>query len=347
MSRPEGGRLSEDENEMNEAGLNVPMEGGKCSCCEAGGTSKQICAVVHQLLPLYRQDETDAADSAGGTLPDKKGVIEALQLLEAVLFPGRMSAEAVGNGMLEPFLEERLGRIFRLLVPEIARALPLRWRGEYGRVTGRLRDVEDLRAAAEALTLELFRKLPRIRQLLIKDVEAAYNGDPAALSYAEVVLAYPGLQAITSHRIAHELYLLDVPVVPRLMSEYTHAATGTDIHPGATIGERFFIDHATGVVIGETTEIGNNVKIYQGVTLGAKSFPLDANGHPIKHIKRHPTIEDDVVIYANATILGGDTVIGRGAVVGGNVFLTQSVPPGAQVVNRGVGIEIQGGRGER
>lgn len=334
----------EEEADMGQVTFSVPGELKGCSRCGAGETSKQICEVVRQLLPLYRQDETDAPDSAGGTLPDKKGVIEALQLLEAVLFPGRMSAEAVGNGMLEPFLEERLSRIFRLLVPEIMRALPLRWKGEYARVSGRQRDVEDLRAAAEELTLELFRRLPRVRQLLIKDVEAAYNGDPAALSYAEVVLAYPGLQAIASHRIAHELYRLDVPVVPRLMSEYTHAATGTDIHPGATIGERFFIDHATGVVIGETTEIGNNVKIYQGVTLGAKSFPLDANGHPIKHIKRHPTIEDDVIIYANATILGGDTVIGRGAVIGGNVFLTQSVPPGAQVVNRGVGIEIQEGQ---
>jgi serine O-acetyltransferase len=316
-----------------------------CERCAVGETSKRICEVVGQLLPLYRQDDTDAPDSSGGTLPNKKEVIEALQLLEAVLFPGRMSAEAVENGMLEPFIEERLSRGFRLLVPEIARALPLRWTGEYAQVTGRQRDLDDVRAAAEYLTLEFFRRLPRVRQLLIQDVAAAYNGDPAALSYAEVIVAYPGLQAITSHRIAHELYRLDVPVVPRLMSEYTHSVTGIDIHPGATIGERFFIDHGTGVVLGETTEIGNNVKIYQGVTLGAKSFPLDANGHPIKHIKRHPTIEDDVVIYANATILGGDTVIGRGAVIGGNVFLTQSVPPGAQVVNRGVGIEIHESQG--
>jgi len=148
-----------------------------------------------------------------------------------------------------------------------------------------------------------------------------------------VQLAYPGVLAITSHRLAHELYLLDVPIVPRIMSEWTHSVTGVDIHPGARIGHGFFIDHATGVVIGETTRIGNHVKIYQGVTLGARSFPLDENGHPIKHIQRHPTVENDVVIYANATILGGDTVIGQGSTIGGNVFLMESVPPNSFVMS--------------
>ncbi|HEY5621633.1 MAG TPA: serine O-acetyltransferase EpsC, partial [Pontiella sp.] len=180
-----------------------------------------------------------------------------------------------------------------------------------------------------------------VRRMLIEDVKAAYNGDPAALSYAEVKLAYPGLIAITSHRIAHELYKLDVPLIPRIMSEYTHSLTGIDIHPGATIGEGFFIDHGTGVVIGETCHIGNNVKLYQGVTLGAKSFPLDEHGRPIKHIQRHPTVEDDVVVYANSTILGGDTVIGKGTTVAGNVFLMQSTPPGSLVTRADGGVTIR------
>ena len=186
---------------------------------------------------------------------------------------------------------------------------------------------------AENILTAFFNALPKIRVAIIDDIQAAYNGDPAALSYAEVQLAYPGVLAIASHRLAHELYKLDVPIIPRIMSEWTHTQTGVDIHPGAKIGSGFFIDHATGVVIGETTTIGCNVKLYQGVTLGAKSFPLDETGNPIKHIQRHPTVEDDVVIYANATILGGDTVIGKGAVIGGNVFLTRSVAPGSKVIS--------------
>ena len=155
------------------------------------------------------------------------------------------------------------------------------------------------------------------------------------MSFAEVMLAYPGLLAIASHRLDHEFYKLDVPIVPRIMSEWTHTEAGVDIHPGAEIGEGFFIDHATGVVIGETTKIGRQVKLYQGVTLGAKSFPLDESGRPIKHIQRHPTVEDNVVIYANATILGGDTVIGAGSTIGGNVFLMESVPAGSFVTFKG------------
>jgi serine O-acetyltransferase len=188
---------------------------------------------------------------------------------------------------------------------------------------------------------QLISTIPDIRTMLVEDVKAAYNGDPAALSYAEVKLAYPGLVAITSHRIAHELYKLDVPLIPRIMSEYTHSLTGIDIHPGATIGQGFFIDHGTGVVIGETSHIGNNVKIYQGVTLGAKSFPLDEHGRPIKHIQRHPTVEDGVVVYANSTILGGDTVIGKGTVVAGNVFLMQSTPPGSLVTRTDSGVTVK------
>ena len=168
--------------------------------------------------------------------------------------------------------------------------------------------------------------------MLLKDVEALYEGDPAAVSREEVMICYPGFYAISIYRLAHELQLLEAPLIPRIMTEFAHEKTGIDIHPGATIGEYFFIDHGTGIVIGETTTIGNHVKLYQGVTLGARSFELDENGNPVKKIKRHPDIGNHVVIYANATILGGDTVIGDDCVIGGNTWLTHSVPAGSTVL---------------
>ncbi len=178
-------------------------------------------------------------------------------------------------------------------------------------------------------------RLPEVRRLVETDVVAAYEGDPAATSRMEVVMAYPGLYATTVHRLAHELYRLKVPIIPRIMSELAHSKTGIDIHPGATIGERFFIDHGTGVVIGETTVIGRNVKLYQGVTLGALSFDKDpVTGALVKGVKRHPNVEDDVVIYAGATILGGSTVIGKGSEIGGNVWIKESVPPHSRVYNK-------------
>lgn len=173
--------------------------------------------------------------------------------------------------------------------------------------------------------------LPRVRAQLAEDVEAAYEGDPAATGYAEILVAYPSLQAVTIYRLAHELHLLGVPLLPRIMTEHAHALYGIDIHPGAKIGRRFFIDHGTGVVIGGTAELGDRVKLYQGVTLGALSFPRDSAGRMIRGQKRHPTIEDDVTIYAGATILGGDTVIGRGSTIGGNVWLHESIPPFTRV----------------
>ena len=176
-------------------------------------------------------------------------------------------------------------------------------------------------------------RLPEVRKLVETDIQAAYDGDPAASSRMEVVMAYPGLYAVTIHRLAHELYKLKVPVMPRVMSELAHSKTGIDIHPGATIGERFFIDHGTGVVIGETSIIGNNVRLYQGVTLGGLSFEKDSNGALVKGLKRHPNIEDNVVIYANATILGGQTTIGHDSEIGGNVWLKESVPPYSRVYN--------------
>ncbi|MDM7914340.1 MAG: serine O-acetyltransferase EpsC [Candidatus Eisenbacteria bacterium] len=186
---------------------------------------------------------------------------------------------------------------------------------------------------ADAAVEQFIGGLPDVRRALALDVQAAFDGDPAAKSFAEIILAYPGLEAVSIYRIAHELTVLDVQLLPRIMTEYAHRKTGIDIHPGAKIGNSFFIDHGTGVVVGETTDIGSQVKIYQGVTLGALSFPKDERGNLIRGRKRHPTIEDEVVIYAGATILGGDTVIGKGSVIGGNTWVTHSIPPYSRVLS--------------
>jgi len=315
--------------------------------CPRGGTCKRIestrlmCEVVDGLLPRFRTDGMDSPECTPGAIPSMTRVTEGLHALQDALFPGRMQTELKEDVILESFVMERLARAHSLLRNEIALAIPYRWKGHFAHVSGTAPAEEDPGTATEEVLDGLFRRLPTIRELLVKDVEAAYVGDPAATTFAEVMLAYPCVKAITSHRIAHELYRMNVPLVPRIMSEHAHMHTGIDIHPGARIGESFFIDHGTGVVIGETCEIGNQVKIYQGVTLGAKSFPTDADGNPIKGIKRHPTIEDGVVIYAGATILGGDTVIGAGSVIGGNVWLAESVPPGSTVLLGKVDIEIR------
>ncbi|MCC7495332.1 MAG: serine acetyltransferase [Fimbriimonadaceae bacterium] len=294
-------------------------------------------AVIANLLPLYSTVAEDRPDAVGPDLPHRRRVIEAFELLKAALLPGGMSPEAIQPELLHLFLAERLSRAFRLFAVEISRALTYRWRAAFvqheTRESGRPANeipVEHRLAEGWAITHHFFETLPAVRAALVQDITAAYLGDPAAMSYAEVMLTYPGLHAVAAHRIAHELYKLDVPLVPRVISEYTHATLGIDIHPGAQIGRAFFVDHATGVVIGETARVGDNVKLYQGVTLGAKSFPLDAKGHPQKRIQRHPTVEDDVVIYSNASILGPIT-IGRGSEIGANVFLTRDVPPGSQV----------------
>lgn len=194
-------------------------------------------------------------------------------------------------------------------------------------------ECDQCKEAAQFTTIEFMNSLPKIAAVLNTDIEAAYNGDPAAVSKEEILLSYPAFEAISIFRLAHRLSELKVPLLPRIMTEFAHQRTGIDIHPGATIGENFFIDHGTGVVIGETCTIGNRVKLYQGVTLGAKSFELDDKGNPVKGIKRHPNIENDVIIYAGATILGGDTTIGHHSVIGGNVWLTTSVEPYSTVYN--------------
>jgi serine O-acetyltransferase len=257
-------------------------------------------------------------------LPGKRAMVAVLKDLLSVLFPGCLTYEPVDHEDLEG-LKARLQQIANALKDQITRI-------ESYRVLERTRPEEfDCATQAESVVTQLLEQLPAIRAMLQADIMAAYEGDPAAHSTMEIVMSYPGLLAIATHRVAHVLYRLDVHLLPRVMSEYAHSRTGIDIHPGATIGKGFFIDHGTGVVIGETCEIGSNVRIYQGVTLGALSFRKDAEGHLVKGTKRHPNVEDDVIIYANATILGGDTVIGKGSVIGGNVWLTHSVPPGSRV----------------
>ena len=249
--------------------------------------------------------------------PDRRQVIRVVKNLQALLFP--MSFRREDPEMPD---EKLLEKTLKLLKSELAAAL--RFRAEE----------QDPEAAAGAMCETFAGKLPRIRELLLKDVEALYEGDPAAVSREEVMICYPGFYAISIYRLAHELYLLDAPLIPRIMTEFAHEKTGIDIHPGATVGEYFFIDHGTGIVVGETTTIGDHVKLYQGVTLGARSFELDENGNPVKKIKRHPDIGNHVVIYANATILGGDTVIGDRCVIGGNTWLTRSVAAGSVVTYR-------------
>ena len=268
----------------------------------------------------------------GPNLPSKPAIQAIISDLESLLFPGFKSEEAIAPGSLKYTIAETISRVLRNLSTEIARSLCFERRiledpacagpGERGELSA-------CRAESEQLALEILREFPRIRRLVQKDVEAAFQGDPAAKSHEEIILSYPGIEGISIHRIAHELWNRGVPLIPRMMSEIVHAKSGIDIHPGATIGESFFIDHATGVVIGETTLIGNWVKIYQGVTLGALS--VDKNK---ANTKRHPTIGDRVTIYAGATILGGKTVIGADSVIGGNVWLTSSVPAGSKIYNK-------------
>lgn len=260
----------------------------------------------------------------GENLPSPQKAVETLQDLLTVIFPGYFGKEVPARSNILFFIDALIDSIYVRLCEEIERALNYQ-------CNIRDCDTNQNRSIAEKFSLELLRKIPRIRELMKMDIQAAYDGDPAAKTNDEIIMCYPCVEAIATYRIAHELYLMDVPLIPRIMTEWAHSRTGIDIHPGAQIGERFFIDHGTGVVIGETTVIGNDVKIYQGVTLGALSFPKSPDGKVVKGGKRHPTIEDNVTIYSGATILGGDTVIGKGAVIGANSWLTSSVPPGAKV----------------
>jgi serine O-acetyltransferase len=250
----------------------------------------------------------------GANLPSEESVNRLASDLMHVLFPGFFEQSSLTTQNIGVVIERRLTEISARMTDEIEKCL------------GFAHDAEPALHARE-FTDELLRRLPAVRQVIQTDVTAAYHGDPAARSVEEIILAYPCVLVISLQRIAHELYLLRVPLLPRMLTEYAHERTGTDIHPGAQIGPHFFIDHCTGVVIGETARIGSYVKIYQGVTLGAKSFEVDATGDPVKGVKRHPDVGDHVTIYAHATILGGDTYIGAHSVVGANVWIMKSVPP--------------------
>ncbi|MFZ5584309.1 MAG: serine O-acetyltransferase EpsC [Thermodesulfobacteriota bacterium] len=256
-------------------------------------------------------------------IPSRRAVIAIVEQGRRILFPGYYSNERL-DGVNLPY---HLGREVTELYEDLARQITWAIRHDCYRYDQECSLCED---QGRQKALEFVRALPGLRRTLASDVRAAYEGDPASASHDEIIFSYPGLMAITVYRLAHALYHLDVPLLPRIMTEYAHGRTGIDIHPGAHIGESFFIDHGTGVVIGQTAEIGDRVRIYQGVTLGALSLPRDAND-ALREKKRHPTIEDDVTIYAGATILGGQTVVGAGAVIGGNVWLTESVPPGTKV----------------
>jgi serine O-acetyltransferase len=262
-------------------------------------------------------------------LPKYEEVIAATKDLKDVLYPGYRRREGLHIGNVTYHVGDLIDGLHDTLTTQIARALQHEARVERG--IDPCADREDHQARGQQIAITFLEQIPDLRKLLAMDVQAAYKGDPACRNLDEVILCYPGLEAVTVYRLAHELHKLDVPFIPRMMTEWAHKETGIDIHPGARIGHHFFIDHGTGVVIGETCEIGNHVKLYQGVTLGALSFPTDAHGNLIRNMKRHPTIEDRVVIYANATILGGKTVIGRESVIGSSVWLTHSVDPGTTI----------------
>jgi serine O-acetyltransferase len=291
----------------------------------------EINSLTEELLQSYR-DIGGINHIHGPNLPSRTGVRTIISDLESLIFPGFKAEEPLDSANLKYSIAETLNRVSRNLSKEITRSLCFKRRIEGDRYClnhGANKQVSACRLDSEREAALVLEKIPEIRIMVQKDVEAAFRGDPASRSHEEVILAYPGVEAIMIHRVAHELWIRDIPLIPRMMSEEIHGKTGIDIHPGASIGEYFFIDHATGVVIGETTVIGNHVKIYQGVTLGALSVRKEEANK-----KRHPTIEDNVTIYSGATILGGKTVIGQGSVIGGNIWLTHSVPAGSKVYNK-------------
>lgn len=289
---------------------------------------RRLAQAVDKILASYSQ-HGNINYFDGENLPTRSEVDELLNDLMAVIFPGYFTRERLDDLTARYFVGERCARSLRRLERLVNRAFRVRTNKQH------LFSCKQSQYAqtAHECAVELIQAIPSIREILAEDVQAALIGDPAACSSSEVIMSYPGITAITVHRIAHYLYQRKIPLLPRMMSELVHGRTGIDIHPGATIGNRFFIDHGTGVVIGETCVIGNHVKIYQGVTLGALSVdPKLTNAEDRNVRKRHPSIEDHVTIYAGATILGGDTVIGRGSTIGGNVWLTRSVPPSTTVV---------------
>jgi serine O-acetyltransferase len=261
-------------------------------------------------------------------MPSRGAIIESIDLMRQLVYPGYFGKQGVTTTNITYRVGELVIELADVLYEQVRRCL--RYREQIAGDNGHEDACEKCDREAAGIVQTFLQRIPAVRQMLAGDVEAAYEGDPAAHNTDETIFCYPGVFAITVQRMAHEFYQFNVPLLPRIMTEYAHSLTGIDIHPGARLGRRFFIDHGTGIVIGETTDIGDNVKVYQGVTLGALA---PAFGQALRGEKRHPTIEDNVTIYAGATILGGDTVIGKGSVIGGNVFITTSVPPQNQVSN--------------
>lgn len=279
---------------------------------------KALTEVAREILASYKRvggmNNTD-----GLNLPSKRAVGAICEDLLQVLFPGFHDEEAIHGGSLAVLTRHRLTSVAENLQEQVCKSL-------------RINDPECPESQAKELTVRFCKNLPEVRELLRTDIEAAYEGDPAAISREEIILSYPCIEAIAIQRLAHLLYKGGVPMLPRMMTEWAHSRTGMDVHPGAEIGTHFFIDHGTGVVVGETCRIGHHVKLYHGVTLGARSFAKDEKGQIVKGGKRHPDVEDNVTIYPNSTILGGETVIGANTTIGANVFLMESVPPNSLVV---------------
>lgn len=291
--------------------------------------------MVEKICQTY-EDSKGINHIEGFNLPNEAEVTYILQEILNIIFPGYTGRKVMSMKSIKYNVGEALAEIYPELYGQIMRAL------RYNCAMNKCNDC-DVPKMAETSTLALIEALPEIRSIMKLDVVAAYDGDPAAASLDEIILSYPGIKAITIQRVSHVLYHQKVPLIPRILSEYAHRITGIDIHPGAHLGKGVFIDHGTGVVIGETAKIGDNVKIYQGVTLGALSFPKDACGKIIKGARRHPTIEADVTIYAGATILG-DIVIGKGSVIGGNVWLTRDLAPGSKVTIASPDLTIKTGK---
>jgi serine O-acetyltransferase len=294
---------------------------------------QSISGAVEELLRTYREKGGINYVEAAARLPSRPAVDEACADLLSIMFPGFHGGLLAHEGELPAVTTGRIKALHARLKPEVLKSLAA------------VKPNESTDHHAEEILVFFFSQLARLREMLWADIDAAYEGDPAAISYEEIILAYPAIEAIAIQRMAHLLYQKDLPLIPRIMTEWAHARTGIDIHPGAQIGSHFFIDHGTGVVIGETCVIGSHVKLYHGVTLGARSFQKDDQGQIRKGGKRHPNVEDHVTIYPNSTILGGETVVGARSTIGGNVFLTQSVPPDSLVYYEAKGMAIAPKRG--
>jgi serine O-acetyltransferase len=284
---------------------------------------KNFDEIINDISWKGKENLNNSSSKGHNVMPSLQNLNEIVELIRKIFFPGYFDSCPFNNDSLKYYVGSKINMIYTILTDEIKKVFQVAVNN------GNINKLEKERA--EDLAFLFIKTLPVLHDILITDVEAIYNGDPAVEDVAEIIYCYPGIRAITNYRIAHELAILHIPLIPRIITELAHSETGIDIHPDAKIGHHFAIDHGTGIVIGATCVIGNNVKIYQGVTLGAKSFTLDENGHPVKGIPRHPIVEDNVIIYSGASILGRIT-IGKNSIIGGNVWLTESVPPDSKIV---------------